>query len=163
MSNLIRFTLGSIYGSGHGKKEVYIVKSNLDGNHLSALHQVIKTELGFEIDELVGEYEECSLKPSIVETLHSLSLLPEELKEELFENSEDLKIKDFSFTKEKVAELYSEMDYLYFETIDNIFVLNLWLSILKFLDPSFEYEILGDDVIYNLNSNINPPGYGLFH
>lgn len=163
MSNLIRFTLGSMYGSGHGKKEVYIVRSNLDGNHLVELHKVMKTELGFEIEEILGDYEERSLNPTIVESLNSLLLLPQDLKEELFETAEDLNIKDFNFTKEKVTELYNKMDYLYFETIDNIFVLKLWLSILKFLDPSFEYEILGDDVIYNLNSDISPPGYGLFH
>ncbi len=48
----IKFTLGSVHGSGHGKKEDYIVESNISGNQLVKVHESCSQRLGFDISDV---------------------------------------------------------------------------------------------------------------
>lgn len=161
----IKFTLGSAYGSGHGKKEEYIVESNISGEKLVEVHNDCLTKLGFEISDIVGDYDNRSILPNILVKLFTINILKkdDEIIQELHDEAKELGIIDFDITVEKISELYSKMKYLYLESIESSVVLSLWLDIIKYLEPSFKYYVCTSSDIFDLKSFITGPGYGLYH
>lgn len=137
---LIKFPIGALWGSGHGKKEEFLIASNLNISQLSGIHESCEAILGFKISDMCCDYGEDTLKTNISDILVKLKIITPEYAEISFE-----------------------------DTVYTSDLLDIWLSILKYLCPSFKYTLL-DSTIDVMGKTCNPktshyidiPGYGLF-
>jgi len=136
LTNIVKFPIGDPSADGHGHCDYYIVKCNKSMNELHSIHTSCKKKLGFEIGDICGEYEENTLNPEILDKLTTagiLAILPECDREEITLG----------------------------EGLSSETVIEIWLTILKKLDDTLVYKIVGDDELPTFNP-IDHPGYGVF-
>lgn len=166
----IEFTIGDPSGDGHEKSDSFIVQSNLEVNKLQIIHQSAKQKLGFDIRDIAGEYGEHTIKPVIFAKLISLNIIKEEddiyldllaayeeYKAEVDDSLEGEEL-DLSQT-EHIQIIYDCMRYRYLDSLDPEVVLYIWLDILKYLEPTFEYKV-EENTMPTMSCHI---GYGLYH
>lgn len=168
--NKIKFTLGDPSGDGHEKSDSFVVQSNLDVNTLQTLHQSVKKELGFDIRDIAGEYEEHSIKSHILSKLISLNIISKEdgVYLDLLESYKDYKLEiddsldgeelDLS-QKDHIQIVYDCMEYKSLDSLEPEVLLYIWLDILKYLEPTFEYKVEVDRMP-TMSCHI---GYGLYN
>lgn len=159
----IRFVIGDHSHDGHGRKEVFIVSSNKSGQDVVDLHRLCKSKLGFDISDILSDYNKNIISSKILLILlqHNIIKQDDVLIEELIEEAEEYQIKDFELNITKIEELYSKF-YYDLETVNQSYVLNLWFNILKYLDPNLTLKIIQERDIFKLDSYVGSPGYGLF-
>lgn len=142
----IKFTIGSLWGSGHGKKEQYIVASSLPVEDLQKIYIKSVDLLGFDICDLCRDYGECYLS------------------EELYYKI--AKALDFKEVLDRDDEYWEEENYKYIlDGPDEL--LSIMLKSLKKTEPELKLEVVSD-VIPDFHSiqgagDLKIPGYGLFH
>lgn len=167
--NQIKFILGDPSGDGHEKNDSFIVLSNLSTDVLTKVYNSCKTELGFDIRDIAGEYGERCIKASIFSTLISKGIITKEdnfyqdlletYKEYKEEVELDLEGEELDLTQsDHIQGIYDCMRYKYLDSIDPQSLLYLWLNILKYLEPNFKYKVV-QDTIPVISSHI---GYGLY-
>jgi hypothetical protein len=127
-------TIGDYSDDGHGKTDTFVFKTNKTKEQLDKIHKSCNTKLGFRIGEIASDYEDNSIPRKIAKILL-----------------------DQGFNLNQYIEYDEEENY----TVDIDTLPQLWLSILKHIDPSFEYEIVDDDLVSWLPWG-DVPGYGCF-
>ena len=145
MSKLLHVTslvVGDWSGDGHDKKEITMIRSNLDSDQIMEAYKKASKKLGFSfIDEVANDYEDRSFER---EKLKALSDAGMNL-DSIFKYEHDV--------KEALAALSdedSEGISLWSESYRDIY-----LFIISLGDPSFQFEIAE-------GTQLNIGGYGLF-
>lgn len=144
MTHSIRISVGDWSNDGHGQYECFDIDSNKTLAELDAIDKTCKARLGFETGDIAYEYEEPRVRWSIVDSLIKAGYV----------------FKDEDLDEDYDPETYEDRDDSdkggLWVTAENCFY--LWMHILQFLDPTFEFERL-DENIPTLRSHI---GYGCF-
>lgn len=143
----IKFTIGALWGSGHGQKETFIVSSSQPVDYVQKIHIKSIDLLGFDIGLLCSDYEECYISKEIYYKLQ--------------------KILDW--------ENDPEIDEAFWEEWNDEYVLqgpdellSIWLSCLMKIDSSLKLKVVDKKDIPDFHvvkdgKNLNVPGYGLFN
>lgn len=147
---LIKFPIGDWSGNGHERCDWYVVKSNKPVEELREIHFSCKEKLGFTIGNLCEEYQEYRVDAVLSEKLLELGIL-------------DVVVDG------PIEALILDKNGRYIPD-GTEGLLKLWLEILKYLDPTFEYEIDNEKKIPCINfygpdsknRHLDTPGYGLF-
>lgn len=132
MSYKIQFPIGDHSGDGHGRCDVYIVETNLPADKVVEVHKSCQRKLGFSIGSMACEYQDGTIAQSILDKLLEIGLLLEE-----------------------------DLEYYTDGWIDPSDMLDLWLSILKYLEPSLEFKVISNDMP-SMATYVEIPGYGLY-
>ena len=132
MEYKIKFPIGDWGGQGHKQCDTYVILSNKSYTDLVTIHKQCKSKLGFDISFICDESDEYSLKPDIKEILILLNIISVE------------------FALEQENDGLSSSD-----------LLDIWLKLLVYIDPSFKYEII-EDYVPCMGTYVHTPGFGLF-
>lgn len=132
MSYKIQFPIGDHSGDGHGRCDTYVVESNLPVDKVVEVHKSCPKKLGFSIGSMACEYQEGTVSQGILDKLLETGLLLDE-------------------------------DVIYYTDgwIDPADMLDLWLSILKYLEPSLDFKVISNDMP-SMANYVEVPGYGLY-
>ena len=128
-----QMTIGSLYGSGHGKKDIFTFKSNYSAEDVAKITMKFKESFGFNFSDIARDYGDNTLKPDVIKILKSFNIEP------YYEEEGD---SNFNPYLEPEALLY------------------YWKALLLILQPDLIINITElDDISQNLD---HCPGYGLY-
>ena len=133
--------VGDWSGDGHDKKDMTVIRSNLDSKQIMKAYKKASEKLGFNlIDDVCADYED-------------RTLYRDQLKA-LVENGMNLDVLGFEYDIKEAQECLDDEDSegisLWGESYRNVF-----LAIVKMGDNSFEWEESRGD-------SLNIGGYGCF-
>lgn len=129
----INLTIGDYSSDGHGKKEDYLIESNITLAELKKAYAIGSEKVGFDlIDQIAAEYEDSS-----------------------FPQKHLLKLKELGFDYDLFDEKYCRDDDLNLQDEEYV---DIFLFICKLGNEEFKYEFLNDD-----SDNWDIGGYGLFY
>lgn len=141
MTYMIRFPIGDWSDDGHGKCEYFEVQSNHPVQHVREVHFKAPEVIGFNIGDMCRNYEELSTE--VVTKLNAIGIDPNKFLD---------------------GEIDPEDYYMDYESL-----INIWLAILNYIDPTLELEIIkskAEDInfygIDEKNRHLETPGYGVF-
>lgn len=134
----INFPVGDWTNDGHGKCDYFVVKSNKSVVELTGIHISVKEKLGFDIGEICAEYEDSELSLDIYDKLVNAGFNIEYGGGDKYP---------------EMCRYFYDMDSRYMDTQG---VFNLWVDILKFIDPTVDIEEINSEYF----TPINTPGYG---
>ena len=142
MAYKIRFPVGDWSSDGHGKCEYFFVESRWPVEDVRKIHHQGPEVLGFDIDEICRNYEENTLSDDIMN---------------------QLKARGFHLVRPRY---FTDDDY----NMDAEGVFLLWIDLLKYIEPKWEYVIPSDtydDITFygydDQGRHISGPGYGVFY
>lgn len=131
---LFNYTIGSMWGSGHGKKDTYTFRCNRPIDHIVAITLKIKDKFNFDFHEIAADYGDSYLKEDIVEIFKTIGI------NQYFEGEDN----------SDSYEAYLDQEAL----------LYYWEQLLLKIDPTVILErITLDDVSYKIGKS---SGYGLY-
>lgn len=148
---LIKFPIGDWSGDGHGQCDWYIVESNKTVEEIENIQELVQNQLGFKIRDMCGDYEEECLTLYIIEILLKNGILTPKC---FFGN-----VKESQESFDKIISSVEEEEYHIDLPNRSDDLIRIWLEILKFACPDFEYSIIDLPAFYASGSG---PGYGLF-
>lgn len=139
------FPIGDWSSDGHGKFEKFTVNSPAPIQAIVKAHRSCGKTLEFDIGDICGEYEEYLIDETIMEILKASGI---------WDWFKDLINDDhfFDVNDDEDGFCIQEPELL----------LQLWITILNFLDPELKLEYHADDKIESLEGLVDVPGYGLF-
>lgn len=87
----INFEVGDWSGDGHGMSEKFLVQSDCPVEQVRDVHFSCLEDYGFDIGDICGEYEECTIKENIIQIIEGMgiSVFPI-IKDEDFLSPEDV-------------------------------------------------------------------------
>lgn len=146
MANII-FEIGDWSGDGHSHSAEFLVKSNKGIKELRKVHLKENQFIG----SLCSDYEDNKIAIFVLYEFFTKYMSEEKAKEEIKSLIEriDTEILDYSDINEEWVEDISKIS---FEEEDEHFLhmysqeamLEIWLKLLKVIEPSFEYEIISE-------------------
>jgi hypothetical protein len=136
----VKFAIGDYYNDGHGLYKAFIVRCTHPVEYLEELRVRCKKELNIDIQELVSEYQDCSLKPREIDALVKAGI--------------DIGFVEYDIERRDEAKFGGGVEY-YAQSCNGL--LRLWLDCLNLVDPTVDFEIIFDDIPV-----VTGPGYGLF-
>lgn len=136
MTYTVKIPIGDWSNDGHGKCDYFYITSNKSASEIDAITARVHGVLGFRIGDICDEYEVMELDGEIIEHLTEAG---------------------FVLTKQHVEDPATDDLFMTSEH-----VLHLWMDILKFIDPTFEYSMFDRDAGVQLVDHRDIPGYGVF-
>lgn len=130
---IFNYTIGALWGSGHGKKDVYTFQCNYPIEHIVNLTLRIKDVFNFDFSDIAAEYGEYHLSESVIEI----------------------------FKKAQIPSYFDPDEGEDYATyLDQDALLYYWEKLLLIIDPKVTLErITLDDVSRKMDKSI---GYGLY-
>jgi hypothetical protein len=143
----IKFPIGDWSDDGHGKCDWFIIETNKTVEEVREIHFSCKEKLGFDIGDLCRDYEEHSINEEITAKLISLGIV---------EENNPCIIEDERFWPGEAEGSKT--------------LCELWLDVLKYLDDTFIWTIVSEDIpcinhyaFDQKKRHLQTPGYGLFY
>ena len=140
--NRIKFPIGDWSNDGHGKCDWFLVDSNKTVQAVREAHFLMKEKLGISIEDIAQDYEENEIFGPQAKIFGELGLI-------------------------NLVSYHEEDNVYYIE--DSHEMINLWVALLKCVDPTLELTIV-DDLVPTINfygvdekkRHIGFVGYGIF-
>ena len=130
---LFNYTMGSLWGSGHGKKDTFTFLSNHPVKHIVETTLKIKEVFNFNFHDIASSYGEYKLQEDIIKIFKANNI-------ECYYDADD-----------------SEEYYSY---LDPDALLYYWEKLLLIIDPTIILKLTTiEDVSYKIDKC---PGYGLY-
>lgn len=130
---IFNYTIGSLWGSGHGKKDVYTFQCNYPIEHIVNITLRIKDVFNFDFSDIASEYGEYKLSENVIDTFKKLQIP--------------------SYFDPDEGENYSTY-------LDQDALLYYWEKLILIIDAKVILKrIVLDDVSRKINKSI---GYGLY-
>ena len=130
---MFNYTMGSLWGSGHGKKDTFTFQSNYPVKHIVETTLKIKEVFNFNFHDIASSYGEYKLQEDIIKIFKANNI-------ECYYDADD-----------------SEDYYSY---LDQEALLYYWEKLLLIIDPTIILKLTTiEDVSYKIDKC---PGYGLY-
>lgn len=141
LSNRVEFPVGDYSDDGHGRVSNYYIDTNKTIDELVIIHNKSKEVLGFDIGDIADEYQDAFIKSDIINQMDKAGF-------------------DWKSCLDYDAERDDEISDV---DVGDYEVFIIWVKLLQFIDPSFEYEVVSlEDLQSFAWQNCGLPGYGCF-
>jgi len=139
------FPIGDWSKDGHGQSESFMVNSPALIDDIVKAHWRSPEVLGFAIGDICSMYEESTIDPDIMVQLRATGIW----------DKFKTRINDDQFFEQNEDE-----DGFYIQEPE--LLLQLWIMILNYIDPTLKLEYYKSEAPKSLKYLVKVPGYGLF-